>query len=110
MNTQEIDDPFVEILRAATQVEKRDGSGFLGRLISLDLQQTYLENALRIIEEVADTKIQGKEKVELKSKITLRAIDVPWDQALDVMLETSGCTSRRDSDGVHITELGKQLH
>lgn len=65
-----------------------DKSRYTGRLISLDLQETDIDNALRIIAEVSNLNIVASEDV--KGKVTLRLLDVPWDQALDVILKTNG--------------------
>lgn len=66
-----------------------DGSSqYTGKLISLDLQDTDIDNALRIIAEVSNLNIVTSEDVA--GKVTLRLIDVPWDQALDVILKTNG--------------------
>ena len=58
---------------------------YSGRLISLDLQDTDIDNALRIIAEVSNLNVVTSEDVT--GKVTLRLIDVPWDQALDVILK-----------------------
>jgi type IV pilus assembly protein PilQ len=61
---------------------------YTGRLISLDLQDTDIDNALRIIAEVSNLNIVASD--EVTGKVTLRLSDVPWDQALDVILKTNG--------------------
>ncbi|RMD85624.1 MAG: hypothetical protein D6808_04885, partial [Candidatus Dadabacteria bacterium] len=53
---------------------------YTGRLISLDLQDTDIDNALRIIAEVSNLNIITSQGVQ--GKVTLRLVDVPWDQAL----------------------------
>ncbi|MCB0318134.1 MAG: AMIN domain-containing protein, partial [Bdellovibrionales bacterium] len=54
-----------------------DQPKYSGRLISLDLQDTDIDNALRIIAEVSNLNIIASEDVA--GKVTLRLIDVPWD-------------------------------
>lgn len=65
-----------------------DAPKYRGRQISLDLQDTDIDNALRIIAEVSNLNIIASDDVT--GKVTLRLIDVPWDQALDVILKTNG--------------------
>ena len=43
---------------------------------------------LRLIAEVSDLNVIAGD--EVKGKVTIRLVDVPWDQALDVILLTKG--------------------
>lgn len=61
---------------------------FRGKRITIDLMDADIVNVLRLIGDVS-----GKNVVigdEVKGKITLRLKNVPWDQALDVILKTKG--------------------
>lgn len=82
-----------------------DKPRYTGRLISLDLQDTDIDNALRIIAEVSNLNIIASE--EVSGKITLRLIDVPWDQALDVILKTNGLDSVQENNVVRIAPVDK---
>ena len=76
---------------------------YTGRLISLDLQDTDIDNALRIIAEVSNLNIIASEDVA--GKVTLRLIDVPWDQALDVILKTNNLDKVQDGNVVRIAPI-----
>jgi type IV pilus assembly protein PilQ len=76
-----------------------------GRLISLDLQDTDIDNALRIIAEVSNLNIIASDDVT--GKVTLRLIDVPWDQALDVLLKTNGLDKVQEGNVVRIAPVEK---
>lgn len=78
---------------------------YSGRLISLDLQDTDIDNALRIIAEVSNLNIIASEDVA--GKITLRLNDVPWDQALDVILKTNGLDKVQEGNVVRIAPVDK---
>jgi type IV pilus secretin PilQ/predicted competence protein len=78
---------------------------YTGRLISLDLQETEIDNALRIIAEVSNLNIIASDDVT--GKVTLRLIDVPWDQALDVILKTNGLDKVREGNVVRIAPVDK---
>lgn len=78
---------------------------YSGRLISLDLQDTDIDNALRIIAEVSNLNIIASDDVS--GKVTLRLQDVPWDQALDVILKTNGLDMVREGNVVRIAPLEK---
>ncbi len=59
-----------------------------GRRISLDFQQADISNVLRLIAEVSGFNIVIGENV--KSKVTMKLVSVPWDQALDMILKMNG--------------------
>lgn len=78
-------------------------SQYTGRLISLDLQDTDIDNALRIIADVSNLNIIASDDVT--GKVTLRLIDVPWDQALDVILKTNGLDKVQEGNVVRIAPI-----
>jgi type IV pilus assembly protein PilQ len=59
---------------------------YSGTKISLDFKDADIKNILRLIAEVSGYNIVVDEDV--KGTITLRLVDVPWDQALDLILES----------------------
>lgn len=89
-----------------TGVASDDGTKiYTGRLISLDLQDTDIDNALRIIAEVSNLNIIASDDVT--GKVTLRLIDVPWDQALDVILKTNGLDQVTEGNVIRIAPVEK---
>jgi type IV pilus assembly protein PilQ len=64
------------------------GSGFTGRKISLDLQDADLVNVMRLFAEVANLNIILAPDV--KGKVTVRMMNVPWDQAMSIILKMNG--------------------
>ena len=61
---------------------------YIGRRISLDFQQADISNVLRLIAEVSGLNMVVGEGV--KSKVTMKLVSVPWDQALDMILKMNG--------------------
>ena len=57
---------------------------YTGERISLDFQNADLHNVIRIIGEVSGKNIVVSDRVT--GKVTLKLKDVPWDQALDIVL------------------------
>ena len=57
---------------------------YTGEKISLDFQNADLHNIIRIIGEVSGKNIVVSDDVS--GKVTLKLKDVPWDQALDIVL------------------------
>jgi type IV pilus secretin PilQ/predicted competence protein len=65
-----------------------DNQVFIGSPISLDFKDVPIMDVLRLIAEVSELNIIAGD--EVKGSITLRLVDVPWDQALDIVLVTRG--------------------
>jgi type IV pilus assembly protein PilQ len=59
---------------------------YRGKKITLDLQDADIVNVIRLIGDVSGKNVVVGEDV--KGKITLKLKNVPWDQALDVVLKT----------------------
>jgi type IV pilus assembly protein PilQ len=78
-------DAGIELLQEGGLVEDKQ---YVGRRISLDFKDVDIDDVLRLIAEVSDLNIIAGDEVE--GKVTIRLVDVPWDQALDVILLTKG--------------------
>jgi|SRR6266496_5511282 len=74
--------------RPAESKPARADSLFPGETISLDLKDADLKDVLRTFAALA--RINIVIDPEVKGSVTLRLNDVPWDQALDVILRTNG--------------------
>jgi type IV pilus assembly protein PilQ len=57
-----------------------------GKKITIDLQDADIVNVIRLIGDVSGKNVVVGEDV--KGKVTLKLKNVPWDQALDVILKT----------------------
>jgi type IV pilus assembly protein PilQ len=64
------------------------GKIYTGRKLSLDFKDADIKNILRLIAEVSNFNVITADDVT--GKITMRLVDVPWDQALDVVLQAKG--------------------
>jgi len=63
--------------------------------ISLDLQDADLVNVMRLFAELADLNIILAPNV--KGRVTVRMVNIPWDQAMDIILKMNGLG--RDLEG-----------
>jgi len=63
------------------------GRTYSGQKISLDFKDADILNVLRILSEVGGENIVATDDV--KGRITVRLVDVPWDQALDIVLQAN---------------------
>jgi type IV pilus assembly protein PilQ len=66
----------------------QEGKPYIGRRISLDFKDAEIDDVLRLVAEVSDLNVIAGD--EVGGKVTIRLVDVPWDQALDVILMTQG--------------------
>ena len=78
-------------------------SRYVGRRISLDFQQADISNVLRLIAEVSGFNIVVGEGV--KNKVTMKLANVPWDQALDMLLKMNGLGMIRQGNIVWVDTL-----
>lgn len=79
--------PHTVTLAAAAQ-EGTAARRFRGKKITLDLMDADIVNVLRLLGDVS-----GKNVVvgdDVNGKVTIKLKNVPWDQALDVVLKTKG--------------------
>ena len=76
---------------------------YIGRRISLDFQQADISNVLRLIAEVSGFNMVVGEGV--KSKVTMKLVSVPWDQALDMILKMNALGKIRQSNILWIDSL-----
>lgn len=72
-----------------TEAAVATGTGkFTGRKISLDLQDADLVNVMRLFAEVANLNVIVSPDV--RGKVTVRMVNIPWDQAMDIILKMNG--------------------
>jgi len=57
---------------------------YTGRRIDLDFKGADIHNILRLLADVGQMKHRTSD--EVKGEVTIKMRDVPWDQALDVVL------------------------
>ncbi|MDO9583918.1 MAG: type IV pilus secretin PilQ [Desulfomicrobium sp.] len=61
---------------------------YTGERISIDLQGAEVEHVLRLISEISGYNLILDD--EITGKISLKLVDIPWDQALDLVLLQRG--------------------
>lgn len=82
-----------------------ESPGFAGEKISLDFQEADINDILRLIAEVGGVNIIAGGDVQ--GKVTTRMVDVPWDQALDVILKINGLAQERSGNIIRVAPLAK---
>ncbi len=73
---------------------------YTGRRISLDLKDADVQNVLRLLADVSKLNIVASEDVT--GKITIKLRNVPWDQALDVVLAAKGLDKVRNGNIIRV--------
>jgi len=63
------------------------GKVYTGQKISLDFKDADIRNILRLIADISGLNIIVSENV--KGKVTIKLENIPWDQVLDIILETN---------------------
>ncbi len=95
----------VKIPTKRPRVTKPKGVKYIGAKISLDFANADIRNILKLIGEVSKLNIVWGP--EVKGTVSMRLKNVPWDQALDIMLETNDLGKRREGNIIWITTKGK---
>jgi type IV pilus assembly protein PilQ len=96
------DNQFVLEVRARTEDPNRlsQGPGFTGEKLSLNFQNIEIRSLLQVIADFTNFNIITSDSVT--GNVTLRLKDVPWDQALDIILQSKGLGMRRSGNVLQI--------
>jgi type IV pilus assembly protein PilQ len=78
---------------------------YTGQKISLVFDNADIRSILQLIGDVSGLNILASNDV--KGEITLRLIDVPWDQALDLVLDTANLGKIREGNVIRIMPIDK---
>jgi len=82
--------------------------GYSGRPVTFNFQDVPVRTVLQLIAEESNLNIVASDTVQ--GNVTLRLVNVPWDQALDIVLRAKGLDKRRDGGVVWVApqpELAK---
>lgn len=91
--------------RLATASTIKDANKFKGRLVSLDFQDASIKNVFRVITELSGVNIVSGEDV--KGNLTVHMKNVPWDQALETILDTNGLGMKKFGNVIAVFPIDK---
>src|SRR5262247_2454626 len=74
--------------------------GYRGEKLSLNFQSVEVRSVLNVIADFTDLNIITSDTVQ--GNLTLRLKDVPWDQALDIIMQTRGLDMRKNGNVIWI--------
>jgi type IV pilus assembly protein PilQ len=104
---KEPDTEVLEEARPTPAARKRTAAkkqpSYRGRRINLDLQDADLHTVLKLISEVIRLNFVVSDEVRGKVTMTLR--DVPWDQALEIILRSKGIGYVREGNIIRVAPL-----
>ena len=94
------DNQFTVEIRATTKEEKEERKkqefGYTGERLSLNFQDIEVRSVLQLLADFTGTNIVVSDTVA--GNLTLRMQNVPWDQALDIVLRTKGLAKRQNGN------------
>ncbi len=97
---------FILEVRALTDDEeelakkKRINGGYTGEKLSLNFQDVEVRAILQVIADFTNLNIIASDSVS--GNLTVRLKDVPWDQALDIVLQVHGLDKRKTGNVIFV--------
>ena len=86
------------ILEDPNKLTQGTRQGYKGEKLSLNFQNVEVRSVLQVIADFTGLNIITSDTVQ--GNLTLRLKDIPWDQALDIILQTKGLDMRKNGNVV----------
>lgn len=84
---------FRPLTRVEKEIAKKKKFKYSGQRLSLNFQDIEVRSVLQILADFTNLNIVASDTVG--GNLTLRLNDVPWDQALDIILKSKGLAKRQ---------------
>lgn len=91
------------LTQARIEERKKQDPQYEGERISLSFQNVEIRSLLQIIADVANTNMVVSDSVA--GEIAIRLQNVPWDQALDIIMLTKGLGMRQEGNVMLVAPL-----
>ncbi|NOR69612.1 MAG: type IV pilus secretin PilQ [Methylomarinum sp.] len=91
---------FLPLTRAEKEAKLKEKFAYVGNKLSLNFQEIEVRAVLQILADFTDLNIVAADSVG--GNVSLRLNDVPWDQALDLILKSKGLAKRRAGNVVMV--------
>ena len=85
-----------EVIEDTTSLTQGSQKGYVGERLSLNFQNVDVRALLQVIADFTDLNIVTSDSVG--GSLTLRLQDVPWDQALDIIMASKGLDMRKNGN------------
>jgi type IV pilus assembly protein PilQ len=89
---------------AATDDRAISEKSYTGQKISLDFKDADIKNVFRLLAEVSGLNIVVT--ADVNRRVTVRLLEVPWDQAMDLIISTNGLDKEQIGNVVRISTAG----
>jgi type IV pilus assembly protein PilQ len=100
----QMEDRFTLEIKPITEAEaeeiQRDRFTYTGERLSLNFQDIEVRSVLQLIADFTDLNVVVSDSVT--GNITLRLRNVPWDQALDIVLRSRGLAMREAGNVIYV--------
>lgn len=77
---------------------------YSGQKITLDFKDADIKNVFRLLAEVSGLNIVVT--ADVNRRVTVRLVEIPWDQALDLIIDTNGLGKEQVGNVVRISTAG----
>lgn len=104
------DNTFTVEVKPSSDAQKKTADGkpkYVGEKLSLNFQNVEVRAVLQVIADFTGLNIVASDTVT--GNLTLRLKDVPWDQALDLIMQTRGLDKRQNGNVVWIAPKDELL-
>lgn len=96
--------PAVDAPAAPAAEEGADARKYTGHPISLDFKDGDLQDIFRLFADISGLNVVVNPGVS--GKVTLKLTEVPWDQALDLILKANGLGYTLEGNVIRIAKMG----
>ncbi|MBW8329791.1 MAG: AMIN domain-containing protein, partial [Thiobacillus sp.] len=104
------DNSFIVEVKQSDDAQKKTADGkvkYTGEKLSLNFQNVEVRSVLQVIADFTGLNIIASDTVA--GNLTLRLKDVPWDQALDLIMQTKGLDKRQNGNVIWIAPKDELL-
>ncbi len=101
---------FIVEVKPATDGQRKTADGkpvYKGEKLSLNFQNVEVRSVLQVIADFTGLNIVASDTVA--GNLTLRLKDVPWDQALDLIMQTKGLDKRSSGNVIWVAPKDELL-
>ncbi len=89
-----------DLVRTGAVSSGKKTSGYAGRPVTFNFQDVPVRTVLQLIADESNLNIVAADSVG--GNVTLRLVNVPWDQALEIVLRAKGLDKRKDGNVIWI--------
>ena len=102
---EEISSDLSPTVESAADKPPVTSRGYKGRKVTLEFADAEVRKIFQLLSEVSNKNFVLGD--EVTGAISLKLVNVPWDQALDIILDTKGLDKREDGNIILIKGKGK---